>query len=165
MSVLLCHGGKGLIERVSREATIPVIKHLDGNCHVYVDADADLEKALAIAVNAKTHRFGVCNAMETLLLHKDIAATLLPDLQKAYEKFDVELRGCALSQKLVEGLTDAIEADWETEYLGPILAVKIVEDLAQAIEHIEHYGSHHTDVIVTENYTVARRFVRAIDSS
>ena len=165
VSVIVPRGGKGLIERVSREATIPVIKHLDGNCHVYVDADADLDKALAIAVNAKTHRFGVCNAMETLLLHKNIAATLLPNLQKAYEKFDVELRGCALSQGLVQGLTNAVEADWETEYLAPILAVKIVEDLAQAIDHIEHYGSHHTDAIVTENYTTARRFIGAVDSS
>ncbi len=165
VSVIVPRGGKGLIERVSREATIPVIKHLDGNCHVYVDADADLDKALAIAVNAKTHRFGVCNAMETLLLHKNIAATLLPNLQKAYEKFDVELRGCAFSQRLVQGLTNAVETDWETEYLAPILAVKIVEDLAQAIDHIEHYGSHHTDAIVTENYTTARRFIRGVDSS
>lgn len=165
VSVIVPRGGKGLIERVSREATIPVIKHLDGNCHVYVDADADLDKALSIAINAKTHRFGVCNAMETLLLHKDIAAALLPDLQQAYGKFNVELRGCSLSQGLVQGLTSAVEADWETEYLAPILAIKIVEDLTQAIDHIEHYGSHHTDVIITENYTTARRFVRAVDSS
>jgi len=165
VSVIVPRGGKGLIERVSREATIPVIKHLDGNCHVYVDTAADLDKALAIAVNAKTHRFGVCNAMETLLLHKDIADTLLPHLQSAYAKYAVELRGCVRSQELVQGLTSAVEADWETEYLAPILAIKIVDDLAQAIDHIERYGSHHTDAIITENYTTARQFVRSVDSS
>ena len=165
VSVIVPRGGKGLIERVSREATIPVIKHLDGNCHVYVDTAADLDKALAIAVNAKTHRFGVCNAMETLLLHKDIADTLLPHLQSAYAKYAVELRGCVRSQELVQGLTSAVEADWETEYLAPILAIKIVDNLAQAIDHIERYGSHHTDAIITENYTTARQFVRSVDSS
>tara|TARA_B110000977_G_scaffold29239_1_gene37986 strand:- start:69564 stop:70868 length:1305 start_codon:yes stop_codon:yes gene_type:complete len=165
VSVIVPRGGKGLIERVSREATIPVIKHLDGNCHVYVDAEADLDKALAIAVNAKTHRFGVCNAMETLLLHEDIAATLLPNLQKAYKEFNVELRGCTLSQELVQGLTNAVEADWETEYLAPVLAIKVIQNLDQAIEHIEQYGSHHTDAIVTENYSTARHFIRAVDSS
>ena len=165
VSVIVPRGGKGLIERVSREATIPVIKNLDGNCHVYVYTAAYLDKALAIAVNAKTHRFGVCNAMETLLLHKDIADTLLPHLQSAYAKYAVELRGCVRSQELVQGLTSAVEADWETEYLAPILAIKIVDDLAQAIDHIERYGSHHTDAIITENYTTARQFVRSVDSS
>lgn len=165
VSVIIPRGGKSLIERVSKEATIPVIKHLDGNCHVYLDADADEDKAIAIAVNAKTQRYGVCNAMETLLVHQDVAAKILPKLQKEYAKHDVELRGCERTQKIISGLTAAKEDDWSTEYLAPILAIKVVDSIDDAIDHIEKYGSHHTDTIVTENDSHAQRFLREVDSS
>ena len=165
VSVIIPRGGKSLIERVSKEATIPVIKHLDGNCHVFIDADADEDKAIAIAVNAKTQRYGVCNAMETLLLHNDVAAKILPKLQQEYVKYDVELRGCDRTQKILTSVAAAKEEDWSAEYLAPILAIKVVDSLDDAIDHIEKYGSHHTDTIVTENDANAQRFLREVDSS
>ena len=165
LSVIIPRGGKGLIERVTAESTIPVIKHLDGNCHVYLDKELDNEKAIAISVNAKTHRYGVCNAMETLLVHKDVASSVLPQLQSEYASHQVELRGCEKTKKILSDIKDAVEQDWGEEYLAPILAVKIVESADEAIDHIEKYGSHHTDVIVTENYTTAQRFLREVDSS
>ncbi|MEB3754621.1 glutamate-5-semialdehyde dehydrogenase [Acinetobacter sp. MD2(2019)] len=166
VDVIVPRGGKGLIERISQEARIPVIKHLDGNCHVYVDSQADLTKALNIAFNAKTHRYGVCNAMESLLVHQDVAATFLPEIAKRYAEKQVELRGCEKVQHILgQHVIAATEDDWYTEYLGPILAVKIVADMDEAIRHINKYGSHHTDAIVTENYTLARQFLARVDSS
>lgn len=166
VDVLVPRGGKGLIARISAEARVPVIKHLDGNCHVFIDQKADLDKALAIAVNAKTHRYGTCNTMETLLVDQAIAASVLPLLKSAYAKHQVELRGCERSCALLGAETrQATEEDWSTEYLAPILAIRIVDNLDQAIEHINQYGSHHTDAIVTEDYSRARRFLREVDSS
>lgn len=165
LDVLIPRGGKGLIERVSREATIPVLKHLDGVCHVYLDVQADTDKALAIAVNAKTQRFGTCNTMETLLVHAARAAEWLPALQEAYQAHGVELRGCARTCALLPGIVPATEQDWREEYLGPILAIRVVDSLEMAMEHIERYGSRHTDSIVTEDWSAARRFLRAVDSS
>lgn len=166
VDVLVPRGGKGLIARISAEARVPVIKHLDGNCHVFIDAGADADKARAIALNAKTHRYGTCNTMETLLVHEAVAATMLPVLAEAYAEKGVELRGCARTlQILGDRAVAASEEDWYTEYLAPVLAVRIVDDLDQAIAHINHYGSHHTDAIVTEDYSRARRFLREVDSS
>lgn len=165
VSVIIPRGGKGLIERVTAESTIPVIKHLDGNCHVYLDKQLDKDKAIAIAVNAKTHRYGVCNAMETLLVHKDVAAEMLPLLKDEYQNHQVELRGCENVKQILSDVKLASEQDWFEEYLAPILAVKIVEDVSGAIDHIEKYGSHHTDVIVTENFSIAQKFLREVDSS
>ncbi len=165
VDVIVPRGGKSLIERISNEASIPVIKHLDGICHVYIDAKADLDKAVAIALNAKTHRYGVCNAMETLLVAESIAPQVLPILAQKYAEKQVELRGCLKTCSLIETAVRATEADWHTEYLAPILAIKIVTGLDEAIEHINHYGSAHTDSIVTEDYTLARRFLREVDSS
>lgn len=166
VDVIVPRGGKGLIERVTREATIPVIKHLDGNCHVFVEAQADLSKALAIALNAKTHRYGVCNAMETLLVDEKIAADFLPQIAARYAEKQVELRGCPVTQRiLADACIAASEDDWATEYLAPILAIKVVEGMDQAIQHINHYGSHHTDAIVTENFSLARQFLARVDSS
>jgi glutamate-5-semialdehyde dehydrogenase len=165
VDVIVPRGGKGLIERVSAESRVPVIKHLDGICHVYVDAAADLDKAERIAINAKTHRYGVCNAMETLLVAEPVAATLLPRLAQAYGERGVELRGCARSRALVPAMQEATAADWDTEYLAPVLAVRVVDHMQAAIEHINAHGSHHTDSIVTEDYGRARRFLREVDSS
>ncbi len=165
VDVIIPRGGKGLIERVSRDAKVPVIKHLDGICHVYIDDEAELEKALAIAVNAKTRRYGVCNAMETLLVHKDIASRILPELCAIFQQKKVELRGCTLSRLVAPEMSLATEQDWSTEYLAAILSIKIVDDLSAAIEHINHYGSAHTDAIVTENYSKSRIFLRQVDSS
>lgn len=165
IDVLVPRGGKGLIERITADAKIPVIKHLDGVCHVYIDRYADSEKALAIAVNAKTHRYGTCNTMETLLIHESQAANLLPALAEAYQAKGVELRGCARSRVLVPSMLAAIDSDWTAEYLAPILAIKLVDSLDEAMNHINTYGSHHTDAIVTENYTRARRFMAVVDSS
>jgi glutamate-5-semialdehyde dehydrogenase len=165
VDVIVPRGGKGLIERVSRESKIPVIKHLDGICHVYVDDAANTDKAIAIAMNAKTHRYGVCNAMETLLIAEGIAERLLPELALRYRDKGVELRGCPRTLELVPDAQAATEADWRTEYLAPVLSVRVVPDLEAAIDHIETYGSHHTDAIVTEDYTRARRFLREVDSS
>lgn len=165
VDVIIPRGGKSLIERVSREARVPVIKHLDGVCHVYVDASADLDKALAIALNAKTQRYGTCNTLETLLLDAPIAAELLPRLADAYAFHHVELRGCERSREILPDITSASEEDWQTEYLAPILAIRVVEGIDAAMAHIERYGSQHTDAIVTESYTLARRFLAEVDSS
>lgn len=165
VDVIVPRGGKSLIARITAEATIPVIKHLDGNCHVYIDASADLTKAVDIAVNAKTHRYGVCNAMETLLVAESIAVKVLPLLAAKYKQAEVELRGCLKTCTLIPNCIRATEEDWYTEYLAPILAIKIVADMDEAIAHINQYGSAHTDAIVTEDYTLARRFLREVDSS
>jgi glutamate-5-semialdehyde dehydrogenase len=165
VDVIVPRGGKSLIARISDEATVPVIKHLDGICHVYIDDEADLDKAIRIADNAKTHRYGVCNAMETLLVAQSVAAAVLPPLCKIYLDKGVALRGDAASCELVPAMTAAVEEDWRTEYLAPILSVRIVADLDEAISHINTYSSQHTDAIVTENYTKAMRFLREVDSS
>ena len=165
VDVIVPRGGKGLIERVSAESRIPVIKHLDGICHVYIDDQADVAKAIAVAVNAKTHRYGVCNAMETLLVAEAIAADILPALAAEYAAKGVELRGCDRTCALLPQAIPATEEDWSTEYLAPILAIRVVPDMAAAITHINDYGSHHTDAIITENYTRARAFLRQVDSS
>ncbi len=165
VDVIIPRGGKGLIERVAAESRIPVIKHLDGICHVYIDDQADLDKARAIAINAKTRRYGVCNAMETLLLAEGVAETLLPGLAAAYEEKGVELRGCPRSREILPSMLPASEEDWSTEYLAPILSIRVVPDMEAAIEHINRYGSHHTDSMVSENFSRARRFLAAVDSS
>ena len=165
VDVIVPRGGKGLIERISRDARVAVIKHLDGICHVYIDREADRSKAINIAINAKTHRYGTCNTMETLLVHADIAETILPELAEAYEQLGVELRGCEQARAIVTDMVVATEEDWHEEYLAPILAVKIVKDMDEAIDHINTYGSHHTDSIISENYTLARQFLTEVDSS
>jgi len=165
VDVIVPRGGKSLIERISKEASIAVIKHLDGICHVYIDDKADIEKAVAIAFNAKTHRYGVCNAMETLLVAEDISAKVLPLLAEKYLQEGVELRGCLKTCSLIPECIRATDEDWNTEYLAPVLSIKIVADIDQAIEHINQYSSGHTESIVTEDYTLARRFLREIDSS
>ena len=165
IDVIIPRGGKGLIETISKYAKVPVIKHLDGNCHVYVDEDAVLEKAVQIAVNAKTHRFGVCNAMETLLVAKGIAAKFLSQVVPELRSKGVELRGCSVSRQINSQIGTATEDDWYEEYLAPVLAIRVVDDMDQAIEHIEQYGSAHTDCIVTENLTNSQRFVTEVDSS
>ncbi len=165
VDIIVPRGGKGLIERVSAESRIPVLKHLDGVCHVYIDDKADLDKAIRIADNAKTQRYGTCNTMETLLVHKDIAARVLPPLAEIYQHKGVELRGDEPARKIIPQMKPASEEDWYTEYLAPILSVRIVADLDQAIEHIAVYGSQHTDAIVTEDLTRARRFLREVDSA
>ncbi len=165
VDVIVPRGGKGLIERISREATVPVIKHLDGICHVYIDDRADLDKALAIAVNAKTQRYGTCCTMETLLVARDVAAAALAPLARAYAEAGVELRGCPETCALVEGCVPATEQDWDTEYLAPILSIRIVGDMDEAMDHIARHGSAHTDTIVTDDHTRAMRFLREVDSS
>jgi glutamate-5-semialdehyde dehydrogenase len=165
VDVIVPRGGKSLIARISDEATVPVIKHLDGICHVYIDDEADLVKAIRIADNAKTHRYGVCNAMETLLVHEKVAAQVLPTLCKIYLDKGVELRGDEAARALVQQMNAATEEDWRTEYLAPILSIRVVKNLDEAIEHIATYSSQHTDSIVTENYTKAMRFLREVDSS
>jgi glutamate-5-semialdehyde dehydrogenase len=165
VDLIVPRGGKGLIERVAAESRIPVLKHLDGVCHVYIDERADLGKAIHIADNAKTQRLGTCNTMETLLVHKDIAAAVLPALCQIYFAKGVELRGDARARALIPDMKEASEEDWYTEYLAAILAVRVVDSLDQAIEHITIYGSRHTDAIVTEDYGRARRFLREVDSS
>ena len=165
VDVIVPRGGKGLIERISKESRIPVIKHLDGICHVYLDDRADAAKALRIALNAKTHRYGVCNAMETLLVHQHVAKELLLELGAHYSQKGVELRGCKQACEILSTAIPATEEDWHTEYLAPVLAIKVVVDMDEAIAHINHYGSHHTDTIVTEDYTRGRIFLREVDSS
>jgi glutamate-5-semialdehyde dehydrogenase len=165
IDVIVPRGGKGLIERISRDAKVPVIKHLDGICHVYIDEDADLAKATNIAINSKTHRYGTCNTMETLLVHQNVAGQVLPDLAEAYIALGVELRGCEKTMAILPAAIAANPEDWDTEYLAPILAIKIVDNLDRAIEHINIHGSHHTDTIVSENYTRSRRFLVEVDSS
>ena len=170
VDVIVPRGGKGLIERISNDARVPVIKHLDGNCHTYIDEQADIAKAISVAFNAKTQRYGTCNTTETLLVANAIAQQVLPELAAQYRQAGVELRGCEQARDLLEsvGVTDmqaATEADWEEEYLAPVLAVKIVKDIDEAIEHINRYSSGHTEAIITENYTLARRFLTEVDSS
>lgn len=165
VDVIVPRGGRGLIERIAGEAKVPVIKHLDGVCHVFIDAQADLEKAFAIALNSKTHRYGVCNAMETLLIDESIAGAILPRLARSFLDKGVEIRGCSKTCALVDSAVPATEDDWHAEYLAPILAIRIVADIDAAIEHISCYSSQHTDSIVTENFTLARRFITEVDSS
>ena len=165
VDVIVPRGGKGLIERISADARVPVIKHLDGNCHVYIDGKADKQKAVAIAVNAKTHRYGVCNAMESLLIDQSVAQSLLPELAQIYHHKQVELRGCDKSRNILPSITKASEDDWYQEYLAPILAVKIVSGIEEAIEHINQYGSGHTESIVTEDVDRGHKFIAEVDSS
>jgi len=165
VDVIVPRGGKGLIERVSKEASVPVIKHLDGICHVYIDDDADLQKAIDIAYNAKTHRYGTCNTMETLLVSETIADLVLPELGKKYAEEGVELRGCEKTRSILTDAKAASEEDWKTEYLAPILSIKVVSDIDEAIAHIQTYSSKHTEAIVTENYTASRQFLTEVDSS
>ena len=165
VDIIVPRGGKGLIERISSESRIPVLKHLDGVCHVYIDDKADLDKAIRIADNAKTQRYGTCNTMETLLVHKSIAARVLPPLAKIYLDKGVELRGDDAARAIITQMKPATEEDWYTEHLGPILSIRIVDDLNHAIDHITVYGSQHTDAIVTEDITRARRFLREVDSA
>ncbi len=169
VDVIVPRGGKSLIQRVSAEARIPVIKHLDGNCHVYIDDQADATKAINIAINAKTRRYGVCNAMESLLVAESRAEELLPQLFQALQEADIELRLCPQAMAQISSyqgkVVAATEDDWSTEYLAPVLSVKVVSNMEVAIEHINTYGSHHTDAIVSENYTKAREFMARVDSS
>ncbi len=165
VDVIVPRGGKGLIARISQDARVPVIKHLHGVCHVYIDAQADLDKAVAIAFNAKTHRYGVCNAMETLLIDVAVAKAVLPRLATEYAKESVELRGCERTRAILSGITAASEADWDEEYLAPILSIRVVDGLDAAIEHLHAHSSGHTESIVTEDYSKARRFLAEVDSS
>ncbi len=165
VDVIVPRGGKGLIERISADARVPVIKHLHGVCHVYIDEEADLEKATRIAFNAKTHRYGVCNAMETLLVAEAVAEAVLPELGAMYREKGVELRGCETTQRLLGDIVPATEEDWDAEYLAPILAIRVVKDLDEAIEHIHRHSSGHTEAIVTESISRARRFLAEVDSS
>ena len=165
VDIIVPRGGKSLIERIMAESRIPMIKHLDGVCHVYIDQSADIGRAIRIADNAKTQRYGTCNTMETLLLHKDIVEQVLPPLAKIYLDKGVELRGDDACRRLVPQMKPATEEDWYAEYLAPILAVRVVDDLDQAMDHIAQYGSQHTDSIVTENKEHAERFLREVDSS
>jgi glutamate-5-semialdehyde dehydrogenase len=165
VDVIVPRGGKGLIERLMNDARIPVIKHLHGVCHVYVDDRADLDKALRIADNAKTSRYGTCNTMETLLVHRAIADQFLPRIAAIYTAKNVEMRGCDESRRIIPAMKQATEADWYEEYLAPIIAIRVVNDMDAAMAHIAQYGSQHTDAIVTEDYTRARRFLREVDSA
>ena len=165
VDVIVPRGGKGLIARISADARVPVIKHLDGNCHVYIDDFADLKKAVAIADNAKTHRYGVCNAMESLLITESVAQIILPQLAKIYTEKNVEMRGCNQSRAIVDSMIAASEQDWSEEYLAPILSIKIVTGIDEAIEHINRYSSKHTESIVTEDFNRGRRFIAEVDSS
>jgi glutamate-5-semialdehyde dehydrogenase len=165
VDVIVPRGGKGLIARIMAESRIPIIKHLDGICHVYIDDKADHDKAIRIAINAKTHRYGVCNAMETLLVAEGIADSILPKLAGLYRQKGVELRGCPRTLELISDATPATEEDWHTEYLAAILSIRVVAGVDEAMEHIHKYSSQHTEAIVTEDYTRARRFLREVDSS
>jgi len=165
IDVIVPRGGKGLIERISTDARVPVIKHLDGICHVYIDDQADLDKAVAVAFNAKTQRYGTCNTMECLLVANDVAETVLKRLGPMFADAGVEIRGCGRSRDILPDIHAADEGDYLSEFLAPVLALKVVPDLDAAIEHIETHGSHHTDAIVTENISRARRFLREVDSS
>ena len=164
VDVIVPRGGKGLIERISTEARVPVIYHLDGNCHTFIERDADMAKAVPVAINAKTHRYGTCNTMETLLVDAPVAKAALEALAPLYREKGVELRGCERVRAIIQA-TPATEDDWYTEYLSPILAIKVVDGLDEAIAHINKYGSHHSDAIITESVTKARRFLNEVDSS
>ncbi|HHB92483.1 MAG TPA: glutamate-5-semialdehyde dehydrogenase [Thioploca sp.] len=165
VDVIIPRGGKGLIARISNEAKVPVIKHLDGICHTFIDNKADFDKAIAVAFNAKTQRYGTCNTMETLLIAKDIAPTILPTLAAKYTDAGVELRGCVDTQNILTNIKPATEEDWQTEYLAAILSIKVVADLDAAIQHINKYSSKHTDVIITEDWSKAMQFLTEVDSS
>ncbi len=169
VDVIIPRGGKSLIERITNESEVPVIKHLDGICHVYIDDEADKEKALNVAFNSKTQRYGTCNTMETLLVAKSAAAGILPELAKMYAEAGVEMRGCESTQSLLTEnnieVTAAVEEDWSTEYLAPVLSIKIIDNIDAAIAHINQYSSQHTESIITENYTKSRQFLREVDSS
>ena len=165
VDVVIPRGGKSLVEFVTENAKVPVIKHLHGICHVYIDGQADVEKAIAVAVNAKTQRYGTCNTMETLLVAAEIAAKVLPELGRIFQEHGVELRGCPATRKLLPEIKSATAEDWDTEYLAPILSIKVVNGLDEAMQHIAEHGSRHTDAIVTENLSRARRFLREVDSS
>ena len=165
VDVIVPRGGKSLIERISADARVPVIKHMDGNCHVYIDDQADLKKALAIADNAKTHRYGVCNAMESLLIAEPVADRILPELAKIYSEKNVEMRGCQKSRDIIESIIEATEQDWGEEYLAPVISIKIVSGIDEAIAHITKYSSQHTESIVTEDFNRGRRFIAEVDSS
>lgn len=165
VDVIVPRGGKGLIERISNEAKVPVIKHLDGICHVFIDESANISNAVNIADNSKTHRYGTCNTMETLLIHKHIAKPVLAELAPRYAAKNVELRGCKRTMALLPSVKAATEADWDTEYLAPILSIKIVDNLDEAIAHINRHSSQHTDSIVTENHLHAMQFIREVDSA
>ena len=165
VDVIVPRGGKSLMERVSMDAKVPVIKHLDGICHVYIDGDADLKMAEEIAVNAKCHRYGVCNAMETLLIDTSVAKKILPILERRYDAESVELRGCEKTLAILPTLKAASDEDWDTEYLAPILSIRVVEGVDEAMEHIHKHSSNHTETIVTESYTTSSRFLAEVDSS
>lgn len=165
VDVIIPRGGKGLVKRISEQARVPVIKHLDGICHVFIDEGIDHSKALDVALNAKTFRYGICGSMETLLLHKAESKRMLPELVNAFQSAGVELRGCQACRQISPQILAATDADWDAEYLGPILAVRIVENIDEAIAHISRHGSSHTDAIVTENMMSAKQFVRQVDSS
>jgi len=165
VDVIVPRGGKGLIERITREARVPVIKHLHGICHTYIDSLADRDKAVRVAVNAKTQRYGTCNTMETMIVSREIAAQVLPVLADDYRAAGVELRGCEATRAILPDALPATETDWDTEYLAPILAIRVVDDLDAAIDHIARYGSGHTDAIITESLPRAQRFLREVDSS
>jgi len=165
VDVIVPRGGKGLIERISAEARVPVIKHLHGVCHTYIDDSADLDKAIRVAYNAKTQRYGTCNTMETLLVAQDIAARVLPPLAERFTQAGVELRGCERTRAVLPDINAASAADWDEEYLAPILAIRVVDDIDAAIEHIAAHGSSHTDAIITESLVHAQRFLREVDSS
>ncbi len=165
VDVIIPRGGKGLIERVTDEARVPVIKHLHGICHTYIDDKANIEKAIAVAYNAKTQRYGTCNTMETLLVAEGIAAEVLPPLAEKYQAAGVELRGCPATKALLNNIKTVTNEDWETEYLAPILSIRIVADLEAAMAHISEYSSQHTESIITEDWSSARRFLNEVDSS
>lgn len=165
VDVIVPRGGKGLIERVSADARIPVIKHLHGVCHVYIDDDANLHQAISVAFNSKTQRYGTCNTMETLLVSQTVAEDVLPELGQKYIDAGVELRGCAITQEILPGINAATEEDWDTEYLAPILSIRVVDGFAEAVEHIHKHSSGHTETIMTENITIARQFMMEVDSS
>lgn len=165
VDVLIPRGGKGLVKLVSEQARMPVIKHLDGICHIYVDKAADMDKALRIVDNGKTYRYGICGATETLLVHQDIAAVFLPSIAEIFVSKGVEIRACEQTCQLLPQAKPAVEEDWHSEYLAPIISVKIVADIDSAIAHIEAYGSHHTDAIVTENLAAAQQFLRQVNSA
>lgn len=165
VDVLVPRGGKGLIERLSQDATVPMIKHLHGVCHVYIDESADMEKAVDIAFNAKTQRYGLCNTMETLLVAESVAETFLQKIGPMYDKEGVELRGCEHALTYWSSMKAATAEDWDTEYLAPVLSIRIVKDIDAAMDHIRDHSSSHTESIVTENYTRGRRFLREVDSS
>ena len=165
VDVIIPRGGKGLIERISNDAKVPVIKHLDGNCHLYIDDKADLEKSISVAVNAKTQRYGTCCTLESLLVASGIAEKVLPPLAAQFQQHQVELRGCKKTRAIIDSVGEASKEDWEAEYLAPVLSIKIVNDLDEAIDHINEYSSQHTDSIMTEDYSRAQRFLREVDSS